>query len=68
MQHLFGANIVKLRFCKWRRYRGRQPGVPAGDGATLVLCDMIDGLQWPTLEAQEGSVLSAFLPLDSLWD
>ena len=25
MQHLFGAHIVKLRFNKWRRYRGRPP-------------------------------------------
>ena len=25
MQHLFGAHIVKLRFNRWRRYRGRHP-------------------------------------------
>ena len=30
MQHLFGAHIVKLRFNKWRSYRGRQPAGPAG--------------------------------------
>ena len=37
MQHPFGAHIVKLRFNKWRRYRGRQPVGPAGGGATLVV-------------------------------
>ena len=37
MQHPFGAHIVKLRFNKWRRYRGRQPAGPAGGGATLVV-------------------------------
>ena len=36
MQHLYGAHIVKLRFNRWRRYRGRQPAGPAGGGATLV--------------------------------
>ena len=37
MQHLFGAHIVKLRFNKCRRHRGRQPAGPAEGGATLVL-------------------------------
>ena len=37
MQHPFGAHIVKLRFNKWRRYRGRQPAGPSGGGATLVV-------------------------------
>ena len=37
MQHPFGALIVKLRFNKWRRYRGWQPAGPAGGGATLVM-------------------------------
>ena len=34
-----GALIVKLRFNKWRRYRGRQPAGPAGGGATLVVLE-----------------------------
>ena len=50
MQHLFGAHIVKLRFNKWRRYRGRQPTGPAGGGATLVVlarCSMsCNGQLW----------------------
>ena len=37
IQHLFGAQYVKLRFNRWRRYRGRQPAGPAGGGATLVV-------------------------------
>ena len=37
MQHPFGAHIVKLRFNKWRKYRGRQPTGPAGGGITLVM-------------------------------
>ena len=37
MQHPFGAHIVKLRFNKWRRYRGRQPAGPSGGDATLVV-------------------------------
>ena len=36
MQHLFWAHIVKLRFNKWRKKRGRQPTGHAGGGATLV--------------------------------
>ena len=40
MQHIFGARIVKLRFNKWRKYRGRQPTLDPQE------------LQWPTLEAQ----------------
>ena len=39
MQPPFGALIVKLRFNKWRRYRGRQPAGPAGGGATLVVLE-----------------------------
>ena len=39
MQPPFGAHIVKLRFNKWRRYRGRQPAGPAGGGATLVVLE-----------------------------
>ena len=39
MQHPFGGLIVKLRFSKWRRYRGRQPTGPAGGGATLVVLE-----------------------------
>ena len=35
----FGALTVKLRFNKWRRYRGRQPAGPAGGGATLVVLE-----------------------------
>ena len=50
MQHLFGAHIVKLRFNKWIRYRGRQPAGPAGGGATLVVlarCSMnCNGQLW----------------------
>ena len=34
---------------------------------TSSVGEMLDELQWPTLGA-EGSVLSAFLPQDSLWD
>ena len=30
MQHLFGVLIVKLRFNKWRKYRGQQFAGPAG--------------------------------------
>ena len=53
MQHLFGAHIVKLRFNRWRRYRGWQPTGPAGGGATLVVFrEMLDELHPPTLEAQ----------------
>ena len=37
MQHLFRVHIVKLRFNKWREYRGRQPAGPAGVGARLVV-------------------------------
>ena len=50
MQPPFGALTVKLRFNKWRRYRGRQPAGPVGGGATLG--EMLDELQWPTLEAR----------------
>ena len=39
MQPPFGAHIVKLRFNKWRRYRGRQPAGPAGGDATLVVLE-----------------------------
>ena len=39
MQPPFGALTVKLRFNKWRRYRGRQPAGPAGGGATLVVLE-----------------------------
>ena len=50
MQHPFGALIVKLRFNKWRRYRGRQPAGPAGGGATLEVlakCSMsCNGQLW----------------------
>ena len=50
MQHPFGALIVKLRFNKWRRYRGRQPTGPTGGGATLVVlakCSMsYNGQLW----------------------
>ena len=50
MLHPFGALIVKLRFNKWRRYRGRQPTGPAGGGATLVVlgrCSMTsNGQLW----------------------
>ena len=35
----FAALIVKLRFNKWRRYRGQQPAGPAGGGATLVVLE-----------------------------
>ena len=39
MQHLFGSHIVKLRYSRWGRYRGRQPAEPAltGGGTTLVV-------------------------------
>ena len=52
MQPPFGALFVKLRFNKWRRYRGRQPAGPAGGGATLAVlekCSMScnDQLQRP---------------------
>ena len=40
MQYPFGGHIVKLRFNKWRRYRGRQPAGPAGGGATLVVLEI----------------------------
>ena len=39
MQPPFGALIVKLKFNKWRRDRGRQPAGPAGGGATLVVLE-----------------------------
>ena len=39
MQTPFGALIVKLRFNKWRRYRGQQPAGPAGGGATLAVME-----------------------------
>ena len=39
MQHPFGTLTVKLRFNKWRRYRGRQPAKPAGGSATLVVLE-----------------------------
>ena len=47
MQHLFGALIIKLRFNRWRRYRGQQPIGPAASSVG----EMLDELQWPTLEA-----------------
>ena len=50
MQHLFGFRIVKLRFNKWRKYRGRQPTGPAEGDATLVVlarCSMsCNGQLW----------------------
>ena len=68
MQHPFGANVAKLRYNRWRRYSGRQPVGPAGGGATLVVlvrCSMsCNGQLW----RPGGSVLSAFLSQDSLWD
>ena len=39
MKPPFGALIVKLRFNKWRRYRGRQPAGPAGGGTTLAVLE-----------------------------
>ena len=39
MQPPFGALIVKLRFNKWRRYRGRQPAGHGGGGATLLVLE-----------------------------
>ena len=64
MQHPFGTLIVKLRSNKWRRYRGQQPAGPVGGGATLDarLAAMANS------GGPEGSVLSAFLKQDSLWD
>ena len=35
MQYLFGTHFQKLRFNKWRRYRGRQLDWSVGGGATL---------------------------------
>ena len=53
MQPPFGALTVKLRFNKWRRYRGRQPTGPAGGWRnTSSVGEMLDELQWPTLEAR----------------
>ena len=34
---IWGPFIVKLRFNRWRRYRGRQPAGPAGCGTALVV-------------------------------
>ena len=45
MQHLLGAHIVNHRFNKRRKYRRRQPARPAGGGATLIVCEMLDELQ-----------------------
>ena len=47
MQHLFGAHIVKLRFYKWKRYRTCRRW-----RNTSSVGEMLDKLQWPTLEAQ----------------
>ena len=64
MQHLFGAHIVKVRFIKWRKYRGLQPAGPAGGGATLVVlvrCTMsCNGQLW----RPGGISLSTFVPQD----
>ena len=61
MQHLFGVHIVKLRFNKLRRYRGRQPAGPPGGGATLVVlakCSMSgNGQLW-----RPGSIDQSSLP------
>ena len=43
IQHLLGAHIVKLRYNKWRKYRGPQLAGPLGV-VVLVRC-------WPTQEA-----------------
>ena len=60
------THIVKLRFKKWRRYRGRQSARPAGCGTTLLVLDRCsiscNGQLW------RRSILSAFLPQDSLGD
>ena len=67
MQPPFGALIVKLRFNKWRRYRGRQPAGPAGGGATLVVlekCSMsCNGQLW-----RPGGISPLCFSSTRLWD
>ena len=46
-QHPFGALIVKLKFNRWRRYRG----TCRKWRNTSSVGEMLDELQWPTLEA-----------------
>ena len=36
VRRLFGVPVIKLRWDRWRRYRGQLPGGPAGDGETPV--------------------------------
>ena len=65
MQHLSGIRIIKLRFSRLRGLRCREqlPGGPAGDGGThsSSVGDMLDELEWPSLEARrEQSSLTFF--------
>ena len=48
-----GVHIVKLRYSRWRRYRGRQPAGSARRWRnTGSVGEMLDELQWPTLGAR----------------
>ena len=70
MHHLFGIPIMKLRLDRWRKYRGQLPGGPEGDGETPVASatclDMLDDLEWPSLETRrEQSSLTFFYKIHS---
>ena len=57
MQLLFGIPIMKLRLDRWRWCRGQLPGGPADDGETG---DMLDELEWPSLEAHREQLSLTF--------
>ena len=67
MQQLFGIRIIKLRLDRWRRCRGQLPGGPAGDGEnTSSFGDMLDELEWPSLEThRRQSFLNFFYKIHS---
>ena len=60
--HVFGIPIIGLRFSRWRRCRRQLLGEPAGHSAG----DMLDELEWPSLEARrEQSSLTFFYKIHS---
>ena len=54
---------MKLRLLRWRRCRGQLPGGPASDGETQTcsVSDMLDELEWPSLDARREQSFLTFL-------
>ena len=51
MQHISETLTLKLTLTKLRKFRGRQPTGPVGDGKTQVVsAKMLNELEWPSLD------------------